>query len=174
MVGALDGLNERVGRAVAWLVLLMALNVFIVFFLRHVFAVELAWLRESYAWMHGIIFMAGAGYTVLNNGFLRVDIIYRKKDARQRAVADLTGALAFLAPFAITVAWLSWPYVAEAWTRLDGAGEIGGLPGVFLLKSVILVFCLLIGLQGAALVGRSIMVLRDQQDEPVAEGPGGK
>lgn len=159
VVRALDSINERVGRAVAWLVLLMALNVFAVLFLRYVFGIEFAWLRESYTWMHGLVFMAGAGYTLLNNGYLRVDIVYRSRNARFRALADLLGGLLFLIPFTVAVAWLSWPYVAAAWMHFDGAGEIGGLPGIFLLKSVILVFCLLLALQGVAMAGRSLLTL---------------
>lgn len=158
-VWALDWLNERIGRAVAWLVVLMALNVFAVFILRYVFGIELAWLREAYTWMHGIVFMAGAGYTLLHSGHLRIDIVFRSKSVRFKAFADLLGGLLFLFPFIAAVSWFSWPYVEAAWERLDGAREIGGLPGIYLLKTVILVFCLLVGLQGVAMAGRSVLTL---------------
>lgn len=159
IVRALDWLNERIGRAVAWLMLLMALNVIAVFVLRYAFAIEIAWLREAYTWMHGLVFMVGAGYALLKNGYLRIDIVYRSRSVRFRALADLLGCLLFLFPFVAALAWLSWPYVLAAWARLDGAREIGGLPGIFLLKSVILVFCLVLGLQGLAMAGRAVLTL---------------
>ena len=169
VVLGLDWLNERIGRAVAWLILLMALNVAAAAVLRHVFGVEFIWLREAYTWMHGLVFMLGAGYTLLHDGHLRVDAVYRSRNARSKAIADLFGVIFFLIPFIAMVAWVSWPYVAAAWERFDGAREIGGLPGLFLLKTVILVFCLLVGLLGLALAGRSLLVLGGH---PGASRPG--
>ena len=60
----------------------------------------------------------------------------------------------------VLVAWVSWPYVLDSWAKLEESREAGGLPGLFLLKSAILVFCLLVGLQGLALAGRSVLILR--------------
>ena len=159
-VRGLEWLNERLGRAMAWLVLLMILDVFAAFILRYVFSADFDWLRDSYTWMHGLVFMIGAGYTLLHDGYLRVDILYRSRSTRFKAAADLLGGLLFLIPFTVAVAWVSWSYVAAAWARFDGVGEIGSLPGAFLFKTVILAFCVLVGLQGIAIVGRSILTLR--------------
>ncbi len=58
--------------------------------------------------------------------------------------------------FALVV---SFPYVLQSWLGLEASREAGGLPGLFLLKTVILLFCGLILLQGLALAGRSWLVL---------------
>lgn len=158
-VRLVDGLNDFIGRTVAWLTLAMVLIVFVVVVLRYVFAIGFVAMQESYVWLHGIVFMVGAGYTLLHGGHVRVDIFYREKGPRYRAWVDLFGALFLLLPMVVTVWYMSWPYVADSWSRLEESREAGGLPGLFLLKSMILVFCVLVGLQGLALAGRSLLVL---------------
>ena len=158
-VTVVDRLNERVGRGVAWLTLLMVLITFSVAILRYVYAIGWVWLQESYVWLHGIVFMAGAGYALLHNAHVRVDIVYRPASVRYKAVIDLLGSLLLLLPLVVVVAMVSYGYVLDSWLRLEVSRESGGLPGLFLLKSVILVFCALIGLQGLSLAARSFLVL---------------
>lgn len=156
---AIDWLNERVGRAVSWLTLAMVVITFVVVILRYVFSLGFVWLQESYVWLHGIVFMAGAGYTLLHEGHVRVDILYRTASPRYRAWVDLAGVLLLLVPL-ITMVWIvCWPYVVASWDRLEGSREAGGLPGLFLLKSVLLVFCVCVGLQGLAMLSRALLVL---------------
>jgi TRAP-type mannitol/chloroaromatic compound transport system permease small subunit len=155
----IDALNERVGRAVAWLTLAMVLVTFCVVVLRYVFDVGFVRLQESYVWMHGVVFMLGAGYTLLHQGHVRVDIIYRGASPRYKAWVDLLGVLLMLWPMLVTVWLVAWPYVATSWSRLEASREAGGLPGLFLLKAVILAFCLLLGLQGLSLAIRSLLLL---------------
>ncbi len=158
-VRLVDGLNEAVGRAVSWLTLAMVLVTFVVVVLRYVFSVGFVWLQESYIWMHGVVFMAGAGFTLLKDGHVRVDILYRTAHPRTRAWVDLAGSLLLLLPLVVLVWEVSFPYVAAAWARLEGSREAGGLPGLFLLKSVLLVFCVLLGLQALSLAARSALTL---------------
>ena len=170
-----DGLNERVGRAIAWLTLAMVLITFAVVVLRYVYAIGWVWLQESYVWLHGVVFMVGAGYTLLHNGHVRVDVFYRPGGARYKAIIDLGGSLLLLMPLIVMVAFVSFDYVADSWARLEESREAGGLPGLFLLKSVLLLFCGLLGLQGLSLAARSLLVLRghpefvtaDEDAEPV-------
>ncbi len=154
-----DRINDAVGRGVSWLVLAMALVTFGVAILRYVFSFGLVWLQESYVWMHGVVFMAGAGYTLLKDGHVRVDILYRPFGRRYKAWVDLAGAFLLLLPTVVVAAWSSLPYVLTSWDRLEVSREAGGLPGLFLLKSFLLVFCLLVGLQGLSLAARSVLVL---------------
>lgn len=158
-VNLIDGINERIGRGVAWLTLAMVLITFVVVILRYVYAVGWVWLQESYVWLHGMVFMLGAGYTLKHNGHVRVDIFYRPNGARYKAIIDLCGSLLLLLPLICVVFFVSYGYVFDSWLRLEESREAGGLPGLFILKSVILLFCLLIGLQGLSLAGRSILVL---------------
>jgi TRAP-type mannitol/chloroaromatic compound transport system permease small subunit len=158
-VNLVDRMNERIGRGVAWLTLLMVLITFAVVVLRYVYSIGWVWLQESYVWLHGIVFMLGAGYTLLHNGHVRVDIFYRPNSVRYKAIVDLAGALLLLLPLVAVVVFVSHDYVLDSWRRLEVSREAGGLPGLFLLKSVILLFCLLIGLQGLSLAARSFLVL---------------
>lgn len=163
-VRVVDRINDAVGRTIAWLTLAMVMITFVVVVLRYVFAIGFVWLQESYVWLHGIVFMAGAGYTLLHEGHVRVDIFYRARGIIYRAWVDLFGALALAIPV-VTMIWLvSWPYVLASWSRFEESREAGGLPGLFLLKSVILVFCAAVGLQALSLAARSVLVLRGRTE----------
>ncbi len=164
LVRLIDTLNEWVGKTVAWLTLTMVIVTFAVVVLRYVFSFGLVWLQESYVWMHGAVFMLGAGYTLLHDGHVRVDILYRDASPRFRAWVDLSGALILLLPVLVMIWIVSFPYVEASWLRLEESREAGGLPGLFLLKSVILAFCILLGLQGLSLAGRSVLVLTGHSD----------
>lgn len=158
-VRATDRLNETVGRGVAWLTLAMVLITFVVVVLRYVFAIGWVWLQETYVWMHGVVFMVGAGYTLLHSGHVRVDVFYRPAGHRYKAVVDLLGAFFLLMPMLVLVFVVGFDYVASSWSMLEESREAGGLPGLFLLKTVILVFCVLTGLQGLSLAARSALIL---------------
>ncbi len=159
IVRRIDWLNEHIGRAVAWLALTMVLNTFLVATLRYGFSMGWIWLQELYVWMHGTIIMVAAGYTLLHDGHVRVDILYRAASARGRAWVNLIGTLVFLFPTLGVVAWATWPYVLLSWHRLETSREAGGMPGLFLWKTTMLLFIVLLGLQGLALVFRSILGL---------------
>lgn len=160
LVRAIDRANEAIGRAVSWLSLAMVLTASFVVVARYGFAWGRVWLQESYVWLHGILFMFGAGYTLRHDGHVRVDIFYRPASERFKAWVDLLGALFLLAPVALLVLFVSWPYVVQSWLGLEASREAGGLPGLYLLKTVILLFCGLILAQGLALAGRSLLVLK--------------
>ncbi len=158
-VGGVDALNEYVGRGVAWLTLAMVLITFSVVIMRYVFSFGFVWLQESYVWLHGIVFMAGAGYTLLHGGHVRVDIFYRPADARRKAWVDLIGAFVLMLPMILLVFFVSYDYVLKSWAIGEGSREAGGLPGLFLLKSFLWVFCILVGLQCLSMAGRAVLVL---------------
>jgi TRAP-type mannitol/chloroaromatic compound transport system permease small subunit len=91
---------------------------------------------------------------------VRVDVFYRPGSPRFKAWVDLVGVLVLMLPVLILVFFMALPYVIESWSRLEQSREAGGLPGLFLLKTVIPLFCILMALQGLSLAGRSILVLR--------------
>jgi TRAP-type mannitol/chloroaromatic compound transport system permease small subunit len=161
-------LNELVGRAVAWLMLAMVLVAFLVVTLRYGFSLGWVWMQESYVWMHGLVFTLGAGYTLLHDGHVRVDILYRAAGTRYRALVDLLGSPFLLLPLVCVVAWVSLPYVASSWAKLERSGEAGGLPGLYLLKAALLAFCLLLGLQALAMACRSILHLAGREPPSLA------
>jgi len=160
LAGRLDQIAEYTGRFISWATLLMVLVTFLVVVLRYVF--DLGWiaLQESVTYLHASVFMLGAAYTLKHQGHVRVDIFYQKMSPRSRAWVDLLGTLLLLFPFCGFIFWVSWEYVLNSWDVLEGSREAGGLPGVFLLKSLILLLPLTLGLQGISTMLRNIMLLQ--------------
>lgn len=159
VVRTIEWINERIGQLVSWLVLLLVLNTFAVAVLRYGFSRGWVWLQETYVWMHAIVFLGAAGYTLLHDGHVRIDVLYGTVGVRTKAWINLLGVLFILTPMLAVVASTSYPYVALSWERFESSQEAGGLPGLFLLKSFLLVFVASVGLQGVALLLRSLMVL---------------
>ncbi|MFW3614928.1 TRAP transporter small permease subunit [Billgrantia antri] len=155
----LDGFTEVVGRSIAWLVILMMAVQFAIVVMRYVFGLHSIAMQESVMYMHAMVFMLGAAWTLRHDGHVRVDIFYRKLSARGRAWIDLLGTLFLLFPVTLFIAYSSLGYVKSSWAILERSPD-GGIPGVFLLKSLILVMMLLLMLQGVAQVMRQVLILR--------------
>ena len=162
---AINRLNNFVGKWTAWLALTMVLVQFVVVVMRYIFGIGSIMMQESVIYMHGILFMVGAGYTLLHEGHVRVDIFYREASPRTKAIVDLLGAIFFLIPVSILIWAYSWSYVVQSWSVFEGSKETSGIQGVFLLKSVILVFCGLMILQAISMIIAS--VLRLTGNEPL-------
>ena len=145
---------------VRWLALAMVLMQFAVVLLRYLFGVSYVFLGESVLYMHAALFMLGAGYTLLVDRHVRVDIFYSRRSARGRALTDLLGGAFFLLPSMGLLLWLAWPLVRNSWDVLEGPISVGGIPASFLLKSLIPAFCVLLGLQGLACMLRDALRLR--------------
>ncbi|MFO7593188.1 MAG: TRAP transporter small permease subunit [Pseudomonadota bacterium] len=160
----LDQLSEWSGRLIAWLTLGMVLVTFAVVVLRYLFDTGWIALQESITYMHALVFMLGAAYTLRHDGHVRVDIFYQKFGPRGRAWVDLLGTLLLLLPVTLFVTWISWDYVATAWELKEGSREAGGLPGVYLLKTAIPLMALLLLLQGISLALRSLLVLLGHEE----------
>ena len=167
---AIDGLNNRVGRIVAWAALAMVLVQFTVVLMRYVYGIGSIFMQESIVYLHGILFMLGAGYTLLHGGHVRVDIFYAGANPRTKAWVDLLGVIVFLAPVCFVIFLFSYPYVQASWAVFEGSKETSGIQGVFLLKTVILIFAFLVALQGVSLALHSILVITGHA-EPAAPDP---
>ena len=81
----------------------MTINVFLVVVLRYLFGISFIWMQETYVWMHAYIFMAGAGFTYLNDDHVRIDIIYRNSSKLYRVLVDLVGNIVLLLPFLLSL-----------------------------------------------------------------------
>lgn len=161
---AIDKLNEKVGHGVAWLTLVLVLVQFIVVIMRYVFSYGFIAAQETIWYMHGLIFMLGAGYVLLLDGHVRVDVIYREASQRTKAWVDLIGAFVLLLPLCILTLWLSWGYVINAWRVLEASHEESGLPLIFLYKTVIWAFAVFLGLQGLAMAAKAWIYLSGESD----------
>ncbi len=158
----IDGLNRAAGVLTAVFVLLMVVLAFTVVLLQFVFGLNFLWLQEGVMYMHGALFMLAAGYTFLHDDHVRVDIFYRPARSRTRAWVDLAGSAIFLLPVTVVVGVWSWPYVARSWATGEGSAEASGLPFLYVLKTAIPAFAVLLGLQGLAAILRAARTLRDK------------
>jgi len=157
-----DRISTFTGKASAWLTLFMVIITFVVVVMRYVFDAGLIWLQESVTWMHAVVFMMGAAYTLQQEDHVRVDIFYRTMPEKRRAWIDLVGVLIFLWPLCLFLGWASYDFVAASWAVREASRESGGLPYplIPLLKSVLLLMPIVVALQGGSLLLRSLSTLR--------------
>lgn len=118
-----------------WLILLMALVVCAIVVARYFDLGSIA-LQESVTYMHGTVFMLCLAYTAGSDGHVRVDIIYRRLNEEHKAWVNLLGSCLFLLPFALFLAAISWQAAVQSWALQEGSINSGGLPLVFLLKTL--------------------------------------
>ena len=163
LTARLDMINRTTGHAVRWLALAMVLLQFAIVLLRYVFGVSFIAVNEAVLYMHSTLFMLGAGYTLLVDDHVRVDIFYAKAGLRGKARIDLFGHICLLLPSMITLLWWTWPSVRNSWTILEGPISVGGIPASFLLKSLIPVFCILLIIQSASCLLKAFMQLREAE-----------
>ena len=152
-------INEWIGRGVAWLTLLMVIITFSVVVLRYGFDLGSIAMQESVIYLHALNFMLGAAYTLKHDAHVRVDIFYQKMGKGGRAWVDLLGTLFLLLPVCGFIFWSSWDYVAVAWEVREGSGEAGGLPFVYLLKSILLLMPSLLIVHGTVIILKSLLIL---------------
>jgi len=171
------GLAERtvsgLGSAVSWLSLAMVLATAAVVILRYFFDAGWIWMQETVTWMHAAVFMLAAGYTLALDEHVRVDIFYRKLSGRGRLFVDVFGVALLLLPTCLMILVNAWDYVAGSWAIGESSPEAGGLPGLFLLKTLIVVTPVLLILEGIAFVVRRWLQLATGEDgERPADEPG--
>lgn len=155
----IDRINAAIGRAAAWCCLFIVLVEFAVVVMRYGLGIGSIALQDSVLYAHAALFMLAAAWTLQAGGHVRIDIFYARAKPRTRARVDLFGALVFLIPFAVVLTFLSLPYVARSYAILERSREASGLPFVYLLKTLIPLFAVLIGLQGAAQAIRAALTL---------------
>ena len=161
LIDSLERFIDWSGRTVSWLTLLMVIVTFIIVVLRYVFDIGWIALQESVTYMHAMVFLVGASWTLQQEAHVRVDIFYSRFSPRTKAWVDLGGSLLLLLPVMAFVAWISWTYVLDSWGVFEGSREAGGLPAVFLLKSLILVMAVMLILQALVQIARSVQTLRN-------------
>ncbi len=180
----IDLLNERVGRAMWYLTLLMILagtyNAITRYLSRnarieHETATGLEHVLHTVGtvalkmnsnvfielqwYLFSVVFLLGAAYTLKADAHVRVDVFYSCLPVRHQAWVNLLGAVLFLMPFCVLMLWTSWPVVTDSIARLEGSPDPGGLPRYPLLAVIPVAFVLLL-LQGASQIIRNISLLR--------------
>ncbi len=151
----IDGLNEWVGRGVAWVTLALVLVIFTDVVMRYLFNTSFVFTQEMEWHLFGFIFLIGSGYTLLHDGHVRVDIIYQRPGVEGQAWINLTGVLVFLIRGCLMLIITSFKFVLTSFLILEGSPDPGGIPHRFIVKRFIPAgFCLLL-LQGFSLGAHS-------------------
>ena len=158
-VERVDRINTLLGQGAAWLMPVMAVLSFLIASLRYVFHVGWVWSQELVLYMHGSLLMLGMAYTLLKEGHVRVDIFYRDMGPRRQALIDIVGSIALLFPFCLLFLIYALPYVWESWATWEDSPQAGGLPMVYLFKTLLLLMPLTLLMQALSLAIKSFLVL---------------
>jgi len=124
---AIDALTERVGRLVYWLVLIVVLISAANATVRKLFDYSSNAYLEIQWYLFSVIFLFGAGYTLLRNEHVRIDIIQGRLSPRAQNWIDVLGIVLFLMPMSLIIMWLSWPLFLDALARHEVSTNAGGL-----------------------------------------------
>jgi len=171
----IDALNEVVGRLTYWLVLVAVLVSAGNATIRYTFNMSSnAWLEIQW-YLFSAVFLFCAGYTLLHNQHIRIDVVTGRLSRRAQAWIDILGTLLFLMPMALTILWLSWPVFVDAYQRHEVSTNAGGLI-IWPARLMVPIGFLLLVLQGISEVIKRIAFLRgmipdpsEKHEEPSAE-----
>jgi TRAP-type mannitol/chloroaromatic compound transport system permease small subunit len=158
-IAVIDYVTESIGKVISWFTLLMVLLTFVIVVLRYGFNLGWIAMQESVLYFHGFVFMLGAAYTLKNEGHVRVDIFYQKFSQRKKAFVNLFGSLFLLLPVCIFIFVISFDYVAVSWQIMEKSSEAGGLPLVYVSKSLLLLLAVSLSLQGMAEIARNLLII---------------
>ncbi len=159
----IDRFNTIIGYLCAFFVFSMVIVVFTVVVLRYGFNIGFIWMQEVYVWLHSFVFMLGAGFTYLANEHVRIDVFYREASKKYKAIVDLLGNIFLLLPFLYIIWKYSYPFVYRSFLMNEVSREAGGMPALYILKSAILLFCIVLFLQLISNVIKSILTLTNHQ-----------
>ncbi len=129
---------------------------------RYIFNVGSIGMQELVMYLHGCVFMIGIAFTLKEKGHVRVDVLHERFSEKNKAIIDIIGTLLFLMPFCLFIFFVSLEYVRFAWSVQESSPDPGGLPGVFLLKTLIPVMAILVGLQGISDVLKNLSRLKSR------------
>jgi TRAP-type mannitol/chloroaromatic compound transport system permease small subunit len=159
--------SQILGGLTAWLSFLMATVTVIVVIMRYLLGEGSIALQESITYTHSALFMLGAAYALRRGAHVRVDVFYARLTPQAQAWIDCIGTIIFLFPMSIFICWISIDYVASSWQIKEGSPDPGGLPSVYLLKTLIPIMGACLIMEAIAQLGancRRLLALMDKQD----------
>lgn len=168
---AIDWINEKIGKAVGWLVVLAVLISALNALSRFSFNLSSnAWLELQW-YLFGAVVLMGAGYTLKNNEHIRIDILSSRLSQHTRNLIDVVGHLLFLLPLCVMMLVLGWPFFLRAFTSGEISASAGGLI-IWPAKLLIPAGFFLLFLQGLSELIKRIAVMRGLIAEPYANSGG--
>ncbi len=161
----IDAINERVGRIVSWVTVALVVVVFSDVVLRKAINSSFVFTQELEWHLFAFVFLMGAGYTLLHDGHVRVDIIYQRLSDKGQAWVNFICCFIFLFPGCYLVISTSLNFVANSFEVMEGSPDPGGIPFRFLLKACIPLGFSLFALQGVSLMLKSLLTITGHADE---------
>ena len=157
IISFFEKLNKFIGEYISWFIIFMVIIQLSIVMFRYIYGVGFLKLQELLIYLHGLSFTLAAAYTLLNDEHVRVDLIYRAASNKYKSLINIIGSLLFLIPFCIITFSTSLPYVKRSWKILEGSPETSGLNAVFILKTALIVFPLLLLFQGISIIYRNLI-----------------
>ena len=164
VANAIDRAQDRLGKWIIWVALIMVLIAGFNTFARYTdrmtglglssnMYIELQW------YLFSVLFLLGAAYTLKHDAHVRVDLLYGRLGPVGKAWIDLGGTVLFLIPFCVLMLWVSWPSVVNSWSVMEMSPDPGGLPR-YPIKTVVPLAFILVLIQGISLGCRSLATIR--------------
>ncbi len=159
----INAINIAIGKSFSWLLLFMVLLTCLIVILRYVFSIGFIWMQELVRYFYASVFLACAAYTMVEDEHVRVDIFYSNLSDKNKALVNLLGNILFLLPVCITIFYYSFYYVLNSWMQFEGSLEERGLHAVFILKSFIWLFAIMLFCQGISGIMFSMKTIKEKK-----------
>jgi TRAP-type mannitol/chloroaromatic compound transport system permease small subunit len=167
----IDGLNERIGKATAWAIVVAVLVSAINAIIRKVFGTSSnAWLELQW-YLFGAVFMLCAPWTLKANEHIRIDIVSNRLSKRGRDWIDIFGHLLFLLPFVAVMLYLSWPFFTRSYQSGEVSTNAGGLI-IWPAKGLILLGFIFLFFQWLSELIKRVAIMRGELADEHAQGGG--
>ena len=152
--------NTRIGKSFAWLLLIMVILTCIIVVLRYLFNIGFIWMQELVRFCYAMVFLACAAYTLAEDEHVRVDIIYSNLSSKSKSIINIAGSIMFVIPVCLAIIYYSFNYVVNSWAQLEGSLEERGLHAVYILKSFIWIFAILLIFQALSIIHTNFYNIR--------------
>jgi TRAP-type mannitol/chloroaromatic compound transport system permease small subunit len=163
---AIDAFNEKIGRTMIWLVLVMVLVSASNASARYLFNLSSnAWLELQW-YLFAAVFLLCAGYALLHNDHIRIDVVSSRLTRRAQAWIDVFGTLFFLLPVSLYIMCLAWPIFVNAWVSGEMSSNAGGLIR-WPARLIVPVGFFLLSLQGVSELIKRIAFLKGLIPDPM-------
>ena len=150
----INKINIALGKLFSWSLLIMVILTFIIVILRYLFNIGFIWMQELVRYLYASVFMLCAAYTLANDEHVRVDIFYSKLKNKHKMIINVIGSLIFLIPVCLCILYYSYTYVINSWAQLEGSLEERGLHAVYILKTFIWAFAIMLTLQSLYIISK--------------------
>ena len=155
----INKINIALGKFFSWSLLIMVILTFAIVILRYLFNLGFIWMQELVRYLYASVFMLCAAYTLAQDEHVRVDIFYSKLTDKYKIFVNVVGSLIFLIPVCLCILYYSYTYVINSWMQLEGSLEERGLHAVYLLKTLIWGFAIMLTLQSIFIISQGCLKL---------------